>query len=361
MALVAHEMNDRSAELFCPNPFEWLDVTAWDRADVKFSLCIESWGGDAARLCTMPIAAAAEIDLDAWYNTLHTRAIREAQAAGFAEFCARCPRRRDAAPPVVPATAGVREKYAALAAGPLWPKSLNLAYDKSCNLACPSCRTAAIVERPGSPHYAALERFQDRVIKPLVRRAETVCLAGLGDPFGSPLYFALLTSIQPEEAPDLHWYILTNGLGFTPENYEKIPTRGRIRGVQVSIDAASEEVYRLNRGGSWPRLLDNLVFLSSLRHAGRIGTLDISMVVQENNWGQIHEFAQMGVEFGVDRVQYNALLQQGQCSSAEYRRRAVHREGHPLRRKLLAALEDVRRQAAGLEIIVEMPRGDAPC
>lgn len=340
---------------FCPNPFTWLDLTAWKYHCVKLSLCIESWAGPDCRLAVLPFEEAAELNVDTlWNGALASEIRQQVFDRGCADFCLACPRWLGEYEPVVLAESRIVEAERPPDQTPR-PTTLNLAYDQSCNLCCPSCRREPIMHAPGSPLYGHIRRFQDRFVRPLLATARHAVLAGLGDPFGSPLYWELLSSVTPAEAPLLHWYLLTNGQGFTPDAYAAIPTREQISGVQVSVDAAREETYHANRGSSWKRLLENLVFLADLRRTRRIGTFDLSMVFQANNFREIPAFVERAVALGADNVIFNGLLNQGTYTAEDYAARAVHIPGHPQREELIGLLAEVTARP-DIRVIVEMPR-----
>lgn len=338
----------------CINPFRWLDITAYTSPGqpetLQFAQCIRSWGGDQCIIAVIPLTDAVNMSADALWNVQQAvESRRQVREQGTAYWCAGCPRLAERNSPTEP--------YEAIDWNDL-PKSwttLNLAYDKSCNLACPSCRKSPICVQVGDDNYAALMTFQERVVEPLLRKAEWASVAGLGDPFGSPVYRHLLMTLTPTEAPKLRWHIQTNGLGFTREMIRSIPTWRQIESVQFSVDAATPDVYAGNRGGNWNRLLENLAFVSEMRRRGPVKQLAISMVVQENNWGQMTDFWRFGREHGVDVVQFNALLNQNTYDEAEYKLRAVHLPGHRSNTKFRKACDTIRTYT-NPRVLLEMPR-----
>lgn len=336
---------------WCPNPFEWLDVTAWGHETVKLSTCIESWGGPKCRLVELTFTEAATLNVDAIWNGQRAQQIRyEANNNGVASFCRDCPRLRGGLTPTED-----KDGHGPLPLANAGPKTLNLAYDRSCNLMCPSCRTHTLFHAPGSEMYSAIHAFQDAIVRPLLRHADRAFLAGLGDPFASPCYWDLLKTTTPEDAPTLKWYILTNGHGFDREHYDAIPTREQIDAVQFSIDAACPETYAQNRNASWSHLIDNLAFAGSLRRAGLLETLAVSMVVQWNNYKEAKAFVELAKQHSANEVIFNTLLPQGTFQDADYLHRAVHLPTHPEHAAAMELLENVRSDTQ-VKVTVEMPR-----
>jgi wyosine [tRNA(Phe)-imidazoG37] synthetase (radical SAM superfamily) len=337
----------------CPNPFEWLDITAWHGDKVKFSLCIQSWSGPATTLAVVPWDEAPNVDIEQLWNGDKARAIRSEALTGHAAFCDGCPKWDTGDWPVIDGEA-TRERSLTSPG----PTMLNIAYDRSCNLRCPSCRTDDIVHTPGSKRHDQIADFQDRVVRPLLKHAKRAQFAGDGDPFGSPIYRDMLMTLQPKDVPDLKWFILTNGQGFTPRRYEAIPTREQIDRVQFSIDAATPETYQQNRDSDWGLLMRNLGFAGGLRADGPIEQLDISMVVQSNNYRETRNFVDLAAQNNVDNVQFSCLLPQGLCIGEEYKRRAVHVHSHAEHAAAMEAITEALAygQEVGVRVKVELPR-----
>src|SRR5262249_21183573 len=70
-----------------------------------------------------------------------------------------------------------------LTVGP--PDHINLCYDLSCNLSCPSCRTELIMVRQDHPKYTAKRRLQEKVLE-FVHATDhpiRISMTGSGDPF----------------------------------------------------------------------------------------------------------------------------------------------------------------------------------
>ena len=94
--------------------------------------------------------------------------------------------------------------------------------------------------------------------------AKHITVTASGDPFASPTYRKLLQSLTEDKAPELQSItIITNGILL--KKYWHTMTdfvKRKVHCVSVSIDAASPEVYAINRrGGNWSKLLENLKFL----------------------------------------------------------------------------------------------------
>lgn len=217
------------------------------------------------------------------------------------------------------------------------PATLNLSYDRTCNLACPSCRTQLIVLRGRERDHAA--HVHEKVMGDHLRDARRLIITGSGDPFASHFYLHFLRTFEPESAPGLKIQLSTNGLLLTPATWASI-CHERVDWVDVSVDAATPETYALNRGGDFGRLLENLAFLAGLRAAGEIRLFQLHYVVQANNYREMKAFAELGVRLGCDRVCFKQIVNWGTFAEPEFLGRAVQLAGHPEHGAFLDVLKD---------------------
>jgi MoaA/NifB/PqqE/SkfB family radical SAM enzyme len=202
-----------------------------------------------------------------------------------------------------------------------------LAMDPRCNLRCISCRND--YTRIEESERTEVKRIIDTVMRD-IPRITAIGLSGSGDPFVSPETRALLFNHDSTRYPHLKFYLLTNGLLFTRENWERMKSaQGGVASVQVSIDAACRETYeRIRIGGSFETLRENLLLLSKLRGKGEIGEFIISFVVNAINYREMKAFARMGFELGCDQVAFSYMSNWLNFSDDEYLELAVHLPGH---------------------------------
>lgn len=99
--------------------------------------------------------------------------------------------------------------------------------------------------------------------------------------------------------------------------YEHLPHLINSLELVVSVDAADEHTYRLNRpGGDWSILMDNLDFASKLP----LRSLHLSMVVQQNNYQQMIAFCHMARSLGA-RAHFSLLRHWNSFSDDEFKLR----------------------------------------
>jgi len=233
----------------------------------------------------------------------------------------------------------VRETLAAFSAPGSTPppRRIGLSHDRSCNLSCPSCRSASIVA--SKSEQAKLDKLFDRSVLPALRVAEWVYITGSGDPFGSNHFRRTIKRLNREEFPRLKIELHTNGQLFDERAWTELGLAGRVTYVQISIDAAEPETYAIvRRGGTFERLRRNLAFVRRLKEAGEIEILEFSMVVQARNFREMPAFVRLGQEFAADVVSFQMIRNWGTFGEAEFQAECIGSREHPLHEELVEIL-----------------------
>lgn len=167
--------------------------------------------------------------------------------------------------------------------------TLSIDIDDSCNLACPSCRRELRMLESG-PEFdnktqdiqhilAWLEQFPHPI---------SISIGGTGDLFASPVLRPLVMNYQPRATQKFG--IITNGL-LLKKLLPQTSIRSSISHMQVSVDAASAEVYeQVRRPGKWHVLMENLEWLSQNKMNTNVV---LGFVVQRTNFRDIPAFAEL--------------------------------------------------------------------
>lgn len=322
------------ADRFCPIPFRRFDVLP--RGDVH--ICCSSY-------LPTPVGNLFGQDWPEAWNSPAAQSIRQSIHDGSFDWCNKitCP---SIATGRLPARGDVEGRERAFAEKGQTqieaPTLVNLSYDRSCNLSCPSCRT-----EPFAADGAERDRLlhlTERTILPLLRRAELAMITGSGEPFASKAFRQILARINDDEFPSLKIILMTNGLLFTPEEWSRFPGLHRkLAFVRVSIDAATARTYsKLRRGGDFDRLLVNLRFIAGLARSGAFEDFVIAFVVQHDNFLEMPDFVRLGQDLGATRVAFTRMTNWGTFPADDYDRHAVWIEGHPRHREFLAVMADPR-------------------
>lgn len=206
--------------------------------------------------------------------------------------------------------------------------SVVVAFDQSCNLSCPSCRSGIITDK--GPIRDVKVEAADTVILPLLRRARQVLINSAGEVLASKPSRHILARLNRREFPELEVDIISNGVLFGPGEWEKFPgIHDMIGYVRISVDAATQETFeRLRRGGQYDRFCRNMAFLADLRRQGIIPRLAMSFTYQADNFREMPAFVEWCRRHAVDYVTFEKL--ENIAFPAEvYRRKAVHFPDHP--------------------------------
>lgn len=320
----------------CTRPFEWAEI----HPDGSLFLCCPAWlKRPIGNLLQQPIATI-------WNGPL-AQELRKSILNGSFHNCnsKRCPHLQENSKPVqslnqVPAGPVKEALRQASARLDFLPRQLNLCFDQSCTLACPSCQPR--VQQASGKTLEQAEQLAEIVTRQLLPGAETVTLSGFGDPFGSPTYLKLLRQMNRRDYPQLQALRLhSNGQLLTEAMWRSLPGLHKLLSeVEISIDAASAETYRLNRpGGDFVTLLKNLEFISGLGCQ-----LRLSMVVQANNWREIPLLLKLAERLGA-KLYLSCMVNWGTFPREEFQRRAVADPKHPQHAEFKSLLQQLGKES----------------
>lgn len=321
----------------CTAPFEQFDVL-----EQSAHLCCASWLHQSA-------GNLATTDWQQVWNSDIAQDIRASVHDGSYRFCNKmaCPKIQTNT--LIPAEEMTKESPLwdsivtnQITAMPVGPDVVNLAYDRTCNLSCPSCRNEKYAaDNETRARYEAMQR--DRIL-PMLKEAKTVFVTGSGDPFASKNFRRLMTELTPEDYPDLGFQIMTNGMLFTPKQWEAFPSlHGRVRMLKISVDAATGPTHELlRRGAQWPTMLKNMRFAGDLAEKGLVDQFDLIFVVQQENFREMGDAIDLAKEVGATGVYFARITNWGTFSDAEFSDKAVFMPSHPEYDAFIEVMQDKR-------------------
>ena len=328
------DLSDR----FCGVPFDYVEIHSGGR----LFLCCPTW-------LPTQVGSLADSDLVDAFNSDTAQDVRRSILDGSYRHCHKlvCPHIQAG---TLPRKTDIRdERHKRVIeqhqAPVLDPLELNLCYDDSCNLSCPSCRRELISVTSG-PEYEERKSIQDKVIRFAFGephdRTISVTITGSGDPFGSKLFRELLFGLDGSRYPNANIRFHTNGVAFTPAVWNRLEKIHRnIDSVMVSVDAGSEAQYQITRrGGKWQTLLNNLEFLGNKRREGAFRSLRLHLVVQRDNFRGIPEFVRIGKRVGADRCYLSLLNDWATWTKDEFLARTVWNREHPQFEEFVRVMAD---------------------
>jgi MoaA/NifB/PqqE/SkfB family radical SAM enzyme len=270
-------------KLFCKLPFTRISI---DDDGFVWPACCPDW-------VAFPLG---NVFTQSWEEIWHGDAatvFRDSMYDGSLRFC-----EKNWCPHVADAEAGIRnETVVPYQKAPTFkkivaPVHVNLNYDLSCNLRCPTCRHELIHYR-GSK-LDKVERLQHFVESNILPHVHSVALTGVGDPFMSKVFRRFLFDFDKNKFPKLkQMHFHTNGLLFDEKTFNKMKGVHHLRlSTDISIDAATKDTYQKVRPpGDWDTLQTNLQFIKGLPQMQEIG---VSMVVQQDNYHEMEPFVELG-------------------------------------------------------------------
>lgn len=334
------------SQKFCQKPFDEIHVL-----ENGSHLCCASWlnlsVGDLSRA-------------DSWeqvWNSHNAERIRASIHDGSYRHC-----NKTACPSIQANTLPTREKAAASSDRwkaiietletnlPAGPQRVNLAYDRTCNLSCPSCRNEKFAA--DSAMRERFDRLQERAILPMLKGARTVFITGSGDPFASKNFRQLMSQLTEEEYPDLRFIVMTNAMLFNRREWDRFPAlHRRVESLQISIDAATGPTHELlRRGARWEVMQENMQFAAELLAQGLVSQFHLSFTVQVENYREMGDAADLARALKATSIYFGRVTNWGTFSAEEYARKAVFQPGHPEHAEFLEAMRDPRLRGPGIQI-----------
>jgi len=321
---------------YCYKPFKWFEIV--QNGDVY--LCCPSW-------LRVPVGNIHRQSIDKIWNSKKAQKIRQSILDGSYRFCNQlCPNLHDLdrLTCIKPMEKIEDKEFRKVIINlnlklSFGPRMINGCFDRSCNLACPSCRKQMIMADEGERKQ--IKKVIDKITEQAGKDLELLSLLGTGDPLASPEIFQWLLSFDLKKFPKLKLiHLHTNGMLFTPKTWQMLSAVNHlIKSIEISVDAGTDDTYKVNRkGGDFKRLLENLRFIRSLIEKGKIKNSRISFVVQANNFKEMEGIIKIGQKNKFESIYFSQLVNWGTFPKREFRKRAVHLPDHPKHQEFLSVL-----------------------
>jgi MoaA/NifB/PqqE/SkfB family radical SAM enzyme len=180
------------------------------------------------------------------------------------------------------------------------PSTVEIELTNRCNLACIQCLRSQGCRpyRLGDIDLGDFERLLEQFPKAL-----HLSLNGFGEPLMHPRFFDAL-AIARRRLPWAKISIYSNGMLIDEAAAAKLPGSG-LTELNVSIDAASPEVYRrVRRGGELEVVHENLrrLIAQRARRGVRFPLVGTNFVMLNDNEGELVPFVEQSAALGVDFV-----------------------------------------------------------
>jgi len=220
-----------------------------------------------------------------------------------------------------------------------YPKKITIAYDRVCNLHCPSCRKNSITKNSENEEAELNACTEALVDSGWLDKTDKLIIGGDGEVFLSEHYKWLL---YKGDFKRKRIQIMTNGTLFTEREWEKIEGKYEYISILVSVDAATKETYEKVRcGGNFDRLMKNMEFLSRLRRENKVNDVQVNMIVQRLNYKEIPDFIRWAKKMAFDRVFLSHIWNWGTFAEDEFENKVTMFEKNgKMGAELATVLED---------------------
>ncbi len=217
----------------------------------------------------------------------------------------------------------------------LTPERITVAFDRTCNLCCKSCRNKRFIMDTTSRIRTSLcaDKLQQ---SGFLDKTRTLVVAGHGEVFYSRYYRQLLETNLTRENIN----IFSNGILFNKTNWDWLKGKYKKIDVGISVDAVTAETYQKLRGGNFDILLDNLTMLGELRSCNKIGWFVLHFVVQRDNFREMADFVKLGKRLGVDNIEFQRMNNFGNLSKKQHQQRCLIIDDKYLDYELWQVLQD---------------------
>lgn len=208
------------------------------------------------------------------------------------------------------------------------PTNINFAFDRSCNLSCPSCRNVAIMANGKEIEF--IDNTIDKVIETYGKTMSLLYLSGSADPFASKSIRRLLLNFDRSKMPKVSTiHLHTNALLLNKSMWDKLShIHDLIKTIEISVDASNKETYEIiRRGGDWDILIENLKFISTINLKDK----RISFVVQDTNYSQMEDFYNLMSSIFKNKadIYFNKITNWGTYTDFEFEQKQIWNPTHP--------------------------------
>jgi len=336
--------SDKVSTFACTVPYKHIEI----HTSGAISLCCHTW---------LPVWAGNLLyeSVDDVLNNITRKQVQDDMRTGEFKYC------NDHCPQLNSLMSGSKDYWDIIPIKQLdetlsyRPMNIGFSYDLSCNLQCPSCRDNLILWRPDDLEDSDGQRVKQihEKVKELVNRMleehpiVNLNITGSGDAFASPLYWSYLLELANNPIhPNLRIQLKTNGVMMTEENLLDIkPLWKHIDYIEVSVDAATEEAYKIVRkNGNFKRLKKNLEVLDALvfnESFNKNFNWQTNFIVQRDNYKDLKDFVDWQLTYkSKPKIWTNLLAQWWHIDDERFKGMAVWQEGHVNRDELVQILKD---------------------
>lgn len=224
-----------------------------------------------------------------------------------------------------------------------------LPVDRSCNLKCASCRHETLIYK-NNEETNRIQKIIDKlntVILPSLKHKQVVIrLDGSGELFASHTLLPWFLNFNFEEYSNVKFWIHTNATLISRYEDFLIKNAKNIFGFEVSIDAASKEVYEATRrNASWEDLLSGLETIDKVCDVIKTNNMHMrlaySFTISSSNYKDINPFVDFSLTYKKAKyVVFYQIQDWGHHKGTQWDDLNIFNSKHPLHYALLEQVKN---------------------
>lgn len=307
--------------MFCNAPFKTLHVRS-----NHYITCCDSWFADPKQVIVRDDHDKFLEDMWGMWNHHNFVKLRQDWIEGQSKVCDTCIR-------LLKGPLNDKKDDTMQGVMTEGPQHIVFANDLTCNLHCWSCRAKPIIDKQQDRIFkqtkAIMDTFHDSI--------RFITAIGSGDPLASPAWLKILQTLEIQRHKELEIELFTNGL-LIPKYWDSLShLHENISTIKMSCDAATKDAYERTRlGGKFEEMQKAVKFVSKL---GKKFVLN--MIVQADNYTDVPNFIEMGLENKATRVNLTMLRYWPQMFGGidNYNDKDLSRLDHPKREGFIKVIE----------------------
>jgi len=324
--------------LFCEEPFTVLNINSrTDADDLSFGLCS----------CRAWSPMAFEFSKVEPWNGEEAQEMRRSILDGSFKYCdkLKCPKLRKYKLPRSEDIESISIRNIIdnnLTEIPRGPKLLILAYDLSCNLSCPSCRSKIIMA--DSMTVKSFDTTIINIVERLLPDVQELQMTQTGEALASAHFRRLLKTISPSKYPNLKIRLMSNTKLLSQKTWQNIGSGAEcIDALLLSIDGATPKTLeKLRRGLSWSELIGALEFAKELRRSSKISYLLVKFIVQKENFRELPKMLELCSQYCCDALSVAPIASRGSYTVEKFMEINVNDHQNPLNSEYREIQENVK-------------------
>ena len=181
-----------------------------------------------------------------------------------------------------------------------YPSNLQIAITTRCNRNCFICQRE-VTHSADNGSDVPLERIYK--LKDAITNANTINLTGFGETFFHKEFDQILDFIFENNDRGYLLNFITNGSLLTPERGKVLA--GRLNSMVISLNAATEETYKKDVGGSLEKVIERIKnFINNLQEDDS-RRITLHYVVYKRNLHELVDFVKLAKSMNLPKVHFD--------------------------------------------------------